>query len=52
MGEVHMWRDQVVTQDIGVEVSQDLLCIPFKVKGQNHESYDMRITVTQDMYSI
>ena len=45
MGEVHMWRYQVVTQDVGVEVSQDLLCIPSGVKGQNHEVYDMR-TVT------
>lgn len=37
MGEVYMWRNEVLTQDIGVEVSQDLLCIPSEIKGQKNK---------------
>lgn len=36
MGKVHMWRNKIMTQDVGVEVSQDLFCIPADRKGQNH----------------
>lgn len=42
MGEVYMWGDQIVTQDVRVEVSQDLLCIPAQIKGNNQVSKDIQ----------
>lgn len=35
LGEVHMWRNEVMTQHIRVQVAKDLLSIPEETTGKH-----------------